>query len=75
MARPVGSVKNVKTNFANNLCNLLKERNVSYYKLSKEIGYSEGCLSRIRHDKAEPSLGLLLAVAKFFNVTTDYLLR
>lgn len=75
MARPVGSVKPVKTNFANNLLKLAKERNISLYRLCKEIDYTEGCLSRVKHGKAEPSIGLLLAVAKYFNVTTDSLLK
>jgi DNA-binding XRE family transcriptional regulator len=72
--RPVGSVKSVKTTFAVNLDKLLAERGITCYKLAKEIDYSESCLSRIRKSKAEPSIGMLIAVAKYFGVTTDSLL-
>lgn len=75
MARPVGSIKPVRTNFADHLNDLLKEKEISCYNLAKEIGYSEGCLSRVKQRQAEPSVGLLLAVAKYFNVTTDFLLK
>lgn len=74
MARPVGSLKTVRTNFAKNFTKLLNDNNVSCYKLAKEIDYSESCLSRIKAQRSEPSIGLLVAVSKYFNVTIDSLL-
>jgi hypothetical protein len=75
MARPTGSQKFVKTNFAKNFSKLMEENNISSYKLAKATGYSEGCFSRIKSQCHEPSVGLLIAVANFFNVTTDSLLK
>ena len=54
---------------------LLRERKrMSQLMLGREIGVSQQIISRIENDISTLSIDLLVNLANYFNVTTDYLL-
>jgi transcriptional regulator with XRE-family HTH domain len=60
--------------FGKNLCELLKERNVSSYKLAKEIGVHTTTVSNWKMGK-RPQIEHVSLVANFFGCTVDELLK
>ena len=60
--------------FGVRLRELREERKVSQTQLANHLGYSQNTISRWETSDREPSLDDVIAVARFFNVTTDYLL-
>ena len=60
------------------LCDIIKKLrksfNISQVQLAKELGVTKQCVSNWENDNILPSLDMLLKIAKYFNVTTDYLL-
>ncbi len=60
------------------LCDIIKELrksfNISQVQLANELGVTKQCVSNWENDNILPSLDMLLKIAKYFNVTTDYLL-
>lgn len=61
-------------NFSDILKNLLKINNISQYELAKILSNSQQSISRYVNGVTEPDIYNLIKIAKFFNVTTDYLL-
>lgn len=59
--------------FAERLRELRTERKITIQELGKEIGVSHPTISRWENCLREPSLANAKEVAKFFNVSTDYL--
>jgi len=57
-----------------NIFYLLKANNVSQYQLAKTIGVSAGNVTDWKSGKAKPSSEAIINIARFFNVSTDYLL-
>lgn len=55
------------------LTELREQRGLSMMKLSKEIGVSDATISNYENDIREPKIKTLEALAKFFNVTPQYL--
>lgn len=53
---------------------LRKSFNISQVQLANELGVTKQCVSNWENDNILPSLDMLLKIAKYFNVTTDYLL-
>jgi len=53
---------------------LMKQRGITQYRLSKDIGISESILSSWKMNTRKPSTDLLVKIAEYFNVSTDYLL-
>lgn len=54
---------------------LLRERKrMSQLMLGREIGVSQQIISRIENDISTLSIDLLVNLANYFNVTTDYIL-
>jgi len=53
---------------------LAKERNVSQKELASHIGVSPSVLSDWRSGRIKPSTEVISKIAKYFDVTTDYLL-
>jgi len=43
-------------------------------QLASELGFSQACIAKWETGKREPSLDDLIKIAKYFGVTTDYLL-
>lgn len=48
--------------------------NVSQVKLADELGVSKQCVSNWENDNIQPSVDMLVKLAKYFNVSCDYLL-
>lgn len=64
------------TRFGEKLMRLRRERGWSLADLAGRLGYrSRGYLSEVESGKKQPSLDLVLAVARLFGVTTDELLK
>jgi len=54
--------------------NLMEERNVKQMALALEIGVTQATLSRNINGIHEPKAEVIEKIAKYFNVSTDYLL-
>lgn len=53
---------------------LLQERNVTAYKLSKETGLSETLISNWKSGRQLPKFDSIIILCDYFNVSADYLL-
>ena len=53
---------------------LLKENNYTKYKLAKDTGISKSVLSDYCKGKVQPTADIIIIVARFFDVSTDFLL-
>ncbi|MDY6151230.1 MAG: helix-turn-helix transcriptional regulator [Eubacteriales bacterium] len=53
---------------------LRKEANLSQDQLGKKLGFSNQTVSFWESGKREPSLDALVSVAKYFDVSVDFLL-
>ena len=60
--------------FAERLKQLMKETNTSQQMLAQNIGYTQRAVSKWINAQAEPTATAVVACAKYFGVTTDYLL-
>ena len=60
-------------NFKENLKNLRQEDKVGQVELAKSIGVSKGIISLWENGLREPNMSSLILLAKFFNVSIDYL--
>ncbi len=47
---------------------------ISQVELARRLGVSKQCVSNWENDNVQPSVEMLIQIARFFNVTTDYLL-
>ncbi len=54
--------------------NLLKEKNVSSYRVSKDTGVTQTALSNWKTGKSTPTAKTLQKIADYFGVTIDYLM-
>ncbi len=52
---------------------LRTERNISQATLAKELGVARAAISFWENGVNEPKLSYLIAIAKYFGVTLDYL--
>lgn len=59
--------------FSERLKELRIERNLSIIQLSKLINYSDVAIGRWERGERIPNIDVLIALAKFFKVSTDYL--
>ena len=59
--------------FGERLHYLRQEKNVGQVKLSKDLDVSKSIISTWEQNKCEPTLSKLVAIAKYFNVSIDYL--
>lgn len=53
---------------------LRSERNLNQQKVAMDLNISREALSYYENGKREPSLDLLLAMSKYFNVSINYLI-
>ena len=60
--------------FAERIHALRKDRNIRREDIAKEIGISFQSYRRYETDERDPSAPTIVAMADFFNVSTDYLL-
>lgn len=63
----------MKNTFAERLLALRTERNLGQIQLAKELDVGKSIISYWEQGKNEPSLSKLIAIAKFFDVSIDYL--
>lgn len=64
----------VNNKFSIRFKELREERKLSQKQIGKELGYTQVCISRWESAERMPNANDIIAVALFFNVTTDYLL-
>lgn len=50
------------------------ERKISQSELAKALNVSQSIIARWESDECEPTATNIIALANYFNVTTDYLL-
>lgn len=55
--------------------NLRKSRNLSQVDVARELGVSKQSVSNWENDNILPSIDMLIKIACFFSVSTDYLLE
>ena len=60
--------------FARRLKELRIENNFTQTDVATRLGIRQQSYVRYENGSGEPSLGTLVAIAKLYNVTTDYLL-
>ncbi|MCH5157215.1 MAG: helix-turn-helix transcriptional regulator [Clostridiales bacterium] len=61
-------------NFARRLKELRTENNYTQNYVATRLGIRQQSYVRYENGSGEPSLGTLIAIAKLYNVSTDYLL-
>lgn len=59
--------------FGKRLKELRKEHKISQIELAKQIGVGKSVVSLWETDQCEPTLSKLISLARFFNVSIDYL--
>lgn len=64
-----------KITFGKRLRELRRAKSISQLELSEKIGVSRQTLSKWENDAVLPDVPNVIALADFFQVTTDYLLR
>lgn len=60
--------------FAENLKLLRTEKGIGQVELAKQLNVSKGVISLWENNLREPKLSNIIAIAKYFGVTSDYLL-
>lgn len=60
--------------FAKQLKELRESSNLSQSELGKKLGFTQAGIAKWEAGTRSPSLDSLIKIAKFFKVTTDYLL-
>lgn len=60
--------------FAIRLKELRKENELTQMELAKAICVTQSMITRWEKDECEPTASAIIAIARYFNVTTDYLL-
>jgi transcriptional regulator with XRE-family HTH domain len=56
------------------LKNLRAERHISQQKIARDLLVSQASISKYEAGNAEPDLAMVLRLAEYFHVSTDYLL-
>lgn len=60
--------------FGKRLKELIKEKGISQQALAESIGFSQRAVSKWINQQAEPTENAIVKCAKYFGVSTDYLL-
>lgn len=60
--------------FSERLKELRLEKNLSQRDLAKELGFSQPAIARWEANIQTPNIDVAIIVAKYFKVTTDFLL-
>ena len=63
----------MKNEFKDNLKYLRQEKGVGQIELAKQLGVSKGVISLWENGLREPTMSSLIAIAKYFGVSIDYL--
>ena len=59
--------------FSKRLKELREHKNISKYKLAKDIGVSDVCIGRWENGTREPNIYNLKTLCVYFNCSADYL--
>lgn len=62
-----------KNTFGKNLRALREGAGIGQVKLALALGVSKGIISLWENEKREPTMSYLIALAKYFDVSIDYL--
>lgn len=62
------------SNFVERFAKLREKKNASYPTIAREIGVSIRALKYYGSGEREPSMSVLVALSKFFDVPSDYLI-
>ena len=57
-----------------NIKRLRLARGLNQVEFAKAMGVSKQCVSNWENDNVMPSIEMLIKIADFFNITTDYIL-
>ena len=68
------SYNKIKGDFMKGLRLVRKARNLNQQKVAMDLNISRESLSHYENGKREPSLGLLVEMSRYFNVSIDYLI-
>lgn len=60
--------------FAERLKELREEKGLSQRALAKELAFSQAAIARWENNLQTPNIDVAIIIARFFKVTTDYLL-
>lgn len=60
--------------FKTTLKTLMKENNITYDKLKEDIGYGRSTIGAWLKGDKKPNSTAIITLARYFNVSTDYLL-
>ena len=60
--------------FAERLKELREENNLSQRTLAKELGFSQAAIARWENNLQTPNIDVAIIVAKYFKVSSDYLI-
>ena len=60
--------------FVERLKELRKTERISQQKLARILNVSPNCISSWERGKGEPNLDIIIAIAKYFDVTCGYLI-
>lgn len=60
--------------FQERLKELLTENNCKIVDVSRDLNISQNKLSHLKRGRNEPNIDDIIALSKYFDVTTDYLL-
>lgn len=60
--------------FKDRLKELRAEKGLSQMQLAKELNLSQSAVAKWELGKTEPTASAIIAIAKYFNETTDYIL-
>ena len=64
----------MENNFKEKLKSLRKERRLGQIELAKELGVSKGTISLWENGLREPTMSSLIRIAKYFDVSVDFLI-
>lgn len=64
----------MKNKFKERLRELRKRKRISQKELSKQFGYGASAISGYENGRHEPPYDTLIQIARYFNVTVDYLI-
>ncbi len=53
---------------------LREEESLSQKKLGKALGVSQTAIAKYENEEREPNINMIIAICKYFDVTSDYLL-
>ena len=56
------------------ILDLLEERGITAYKLTTDLGLGNGVVTQWKQGKQKPGTDAIIKIAKYFGVSTDYLL-